>query len=476
MQEMKTFSVLRAIPALVLSAAAACGGGGAPSAADPSVQRFAVSLQGEDIGYMEIRLEPIGEDSLLLTEETMWDLVLMGNRRQVVMTLEARTDSTLDLGSLDFSLSDGQATISSRTVRTGGTLTTVLSSAGREMTSSAEFEGDYLPAVVDLACAGMAWTEGQERIFPSFDPASGTVDRAEVTCLGLADAVLLGDTVPAVRLEIRQLGTTTEVWVSEGQILSEEDPGLGMLMTRVPPGQGGDVYSSRDLYQVFAVSSTPVSNPRTLGKRVFRLEGDVDWSRFQLSYPPVQTASGTVVSITAQIPDTVAPFPVPAEDWMLPWLEDDPMIQSSDPSVKNLADSLTTGASDAWEAACAISRFVDAYVENTPTVSLPSSVEVLESARGDCNEHTVLFAALARAAGIPARVCAGIVYLSGSFGYHAWPLVWVGEWVPMDPTFGQTVADPTHVILAEGSLESQYVITSVMGRLHVTELGAETDD
>lgn len=475
MQEMKALLAHRALSILALSAAAACGGGG-PTAADPSLQRFAVSLQGEDIGYMEIRVEPLGEDSLLLTEETMWDLVLMGNHRRVVMTLEARTDSTLDLGSLDFSLSDGQATISSRTVRSGNTLTTVLCSAGREMTTTTEFEGGYLPAVVDLACAGMAWTEGREMVFPSFDPASGTMDRAEVTCLELADAILLGDTVPAACLEIRQLGTTTEVWVCDGQILSEEDPGLGMLMTRVPPGQGGDVYSNRDLYQVFAVSSTPISDPRAPGTRVFSLEGDIDWSRFQLSYPPVQTATGTVVTVTTGLPDTIASFPFEAEIWMLPWLEDEPMIQSSDPAVKSLADSLTAGASDAWEAACSIARFVDAYVENTPTVSLPSSVEVLESARGDCNEHTVLFTALARAAGLPTRPCAGIVYLSGSFGYHAWPLTWVGEWVPMDPTFGQMVADPTHVILAEGSLESQYVITSVMGKLRVTELGAEEGD
>jgi hypothetical protein len=52
-------------------------------------------------------------------------------------------------------------------------------------------------------------------------------------------------------------------------------------------------------------------------------------------------------------------------------------------------------------------------------------------------------------------------------------MVWVGEWVPMDPTLGQSVADPTHIILAEGSLESQYVINSVMGRLSITEITGE---
>ena len=36
-----------------------------------------------------------------------------------------------------------------------------------------------------------------------------------------------------------------------------------------------------------------------------------------------------------------------------------------------------------------------------------SSLTALESLSGDCTEHTVLFIALARAAGIPARICSG---------------------------------------------------------------------
>ncbi len=94
----------------------------------------------------------------------------------------------------------------------------------------------------------------------------------------------------------------------------------------------------------------------------------------------------------------------------------------------------------------------------------------MENLRGDCNEHTILTVALARAAGLPARICAGIVYLNGSFGYHAWPMIWAGEWVAMDPTFSQYIADGTHIILATGDLESQYVVNSAIGRLSIIEL------
>ena len=52
-------------------------------------------------------------------------------------------------------------------------------------------------------------------------------------------------------------------------------------------------------------------------------------------------------------------------------------------------------------------------LEKEVTISVPSAVQVLESLTGDCNEHTVLYVALARALGLPARTAVGLVYLKG---------------------------------------------------------------
>ena len=46
-------------------------------------------------------------------------------------------------------------------------------------------------------------------------------------------------------------------------------------------------------------------------------------------------------------------------------------------------------------------RHVNALLEKKPTVSLPSALEVLRTRVGDCNEHTALYVAMARAAGHP---------------------------------------------------------------------------
>ncbi len=460
-----------ACAALCSILAAACGGpgGAAPAGAESGVQKFAVALQGRDVGYMTLQVEELPSGSLLVGQSTEWTMRLMGTQSTVSMESEAVTDSSLNLGSMEFYMSDGSAEIRASTVRGRGTLEHTILSAGREVTFRREFEGDYIPALLDLAVASMEWEEGQVRAFPAFDPSAGVVSDAEVTCLGFEPAELLGDGVTAARLQVRHMGMTTDMLVSDGQIITEEESGYGLSMTRVPPDQGGEVVVDADLYDLYAVSSTPIENPRRPGTRRFELEGDIDWSAFRMEYPPIQIFDGRVVTVISQMPDSSVSLPV-ADPELAPYLEPEPMVQSDDPAVAELADSLTEGAEDAWDAAMRLNRYVDLAVRDSPTVSLPSAVEVLESMRGDCNEHTILYVALARAAGIPARVCAGIVYLNTSFGYHAWPMVWVGEWVAVDPTLSQEVADPTHIILAVGDLEAQYVIARAMGRLSVREV------
>jgi transglutaminase-like putative cysteine protease len=101
-----------------------------------------------------------------------------------------------------------------------------------------------------------------------------------------------------------------------------------------------------------------------------------------------------------------------------------------------------------------------------PTMTVPSAREVLRTMRGDCNEHAVLLAALARAAGIPARVAAGAVYLDDGFYYHAWTELWLdGRWISADPVFDQMPADATHVKLLEGGPERHLELAQVVGRL-----------
>ena len=92
---------------------------------------------------------------------------------------------------------------------------------------------------------------------------------------------------------------------------------------------------------------------------------------------------------------------------------------------------------------------------------------MLASRRGDCNEHTQLYMALARSVGIPARSAAGLAYVRGKFYYHAWPEVYLGRWVAVDPTFGEFPADAAHIRFVNGGLARQAELLRLIGNLKI---------
>ncbi|MEN8209390.1 MAG: hypothetical protein ABFR50_09065, partial [Candidatus Fermentibacteria bacterium] len=303
------------------------------TAADAGTQKFAVSIQGDDVGYMQLDINDYSADSLLITQTISWNMILMGNRRDIEMTMIAVTDREYDLGRMEMQMSDGSATITIKALREDSLLISEIGTAGRVIENSTVIEGDYLPVLADLACASMEWTEGQERTFQSFDPASGMILSSKAVCSGFEEVSLLGDTVNAARLMLSQMGTRNTIWVFEGQIIREHEEGLGMDMTRVPPSQEGDIVATRDLYDVFAVSSTPISNPRSTESRAFVLQGEIDWSLFQLNIPPIQTAVGCTVTVSNGMPGQIAQFPPSIPGELTAYTLPEPMIQSDDPVI-----------------------------------------------------------------------------------------------------------------------------------------------
>jgi len=153
-------------------------------------------------------------------------------------------------------------------------------------------------------------------------------------------------------------------------------------------------------------------------------------------------------------------------DYLLP----NALIQSDDKKIMEQTARILSGEKNAYEAAKKLNDWVYTALTKKPVVSIPSALEVLSQLEGDCNEHTALYTALARAAGIPTRMAAGIVYMENGFYYHAWPEVWVGTWMAVDPTFNQFPADATHIRFATGNLDRQSDIIKLVGKLKVEVL------
>ncbi|HTE55237.1 MAG TPA: transglutaminase-like domain-containing protein [Kofleriaceae bacterium] len=151
-----------------------------------------------------------------------------------------------------------------------------------------------------------------------------------------------------------------------------------------------------------------------------------------------------------------------------PALESDGTADAADPAVAAKAHALTAGATSREQA---VARLVDWVFQNLAknlSSNLTTASQVLARRTGDCTEHALLFVALARAAGIPAREVSGLVYMGDDlrrFGWHAWAEVDLGgRWVQVDPSWGEHVANATHLTLGVGD-DADWITT--MGSLTI---------
>lgn len=150
-----------------------------------------------------------------------------------------------------------------------------------------------------------------------------------------------------------------------------------------------------------------------------------------------------------------------------------PEIDSDSPAIRKLAAEIVGDTPGVYAASRKIANAVFGRLEKAYGASRDRASDVLALGKGDCTEHTLLFTALARASGIPARQVHGLVFARYDDGvpalyWHAWPEVLSGqEWIALDPTFGQEVADATHIALGRGT---QVDTVSLLGALQVLDV------
>lgn len=153
-------------------------------------------------------------------------------------------------------------------------------------------------------------------------------------------------------------------------------------------------------------------------------------------------------------------------------LKAETFLEVNHPEIIALAERIADGSRDPRVIAQRINRWVYDSVRKEASIGIPSALHVLHTRRGDCNEHSQLFVALARAAGVRARIASGLAYVDGKFYYHAWPEVLLRGWVAVDPTFGQFPADAAHLRFVIGGLGRQTDLLRLVGGLTIEVIGA----
>jgi hypothetical protein len=436
-----------------------------------------VYYRGEKIGFIVSQMTPT-DTGFELAEDGSLQMRLLGATTAARLRTRAQVAHDFSLRSFVFSMDPGSGPIAVEGTVDGRRLTVTFVSGGSRRTEVRELpEPPALSLNLSRRLAAEGLKPGARRTVQVFDPA--TMRNAPMELLVHQREVVRagGLPVPAFKVEMTFSGITQTAWVTDTGEVVREESGLGLMVVKETRAQAtalavpGQVQA--DLMEAAAVVPSPprrIDEPTAVQKLRVRLEG------FPVGGPDLQGAGQTVDGNVFEVVDARQLTPGPADPEAARFLDPEPLLESDDPAIVAEAQRAVQGVKPEPRArAERLVRHVNALLEKKPTVSLPSAAEVLRTRVGDCNEHTALYVALARALGIPARIAVGLVHLRGAFYYHAWPEVYVAEgrrglWLPADPTLNQFPADATHLRLARGGLDKQAAILPAVGRARMSVL------
>jgi transglutaminase-like putative cysteine protease len=474
----------------------------------PGATFFAVLRQGEQIGFASSTIDTVGS-TITVLDYLVADLPVAGRMHRASARMSVKLSRALHVLSFTADVDADLSPVKATGTVSGDTLLT-LALRGAEGqpadTQRVKLSGPILlPTLVPLAVAlGERPRVGKSYTLPVFDPLAMQSRDVRVSVQAESLFVLqdssvfdstserwkgaLPDTVRAWRLANSNTDGKSSGfagWVDEQGRVVLANQVLGFTLERRPyevayenwkadvAKRGNTVTEDRDIYESTAISANK-KLAENLEQLVVRLSG-VELSDFDVKGYR-QRLRGDTLTITREAPAALqAMYLLPngaKATVMSVFLDAEPLLEVGNPEIVALAQRLRGSEPNPRIVAERINKWVYDSLEKRITVGVPSAVATLHSRRGDCNEHTQLFVAVARAAGIPARIAAGLAFLDGKFYYHAWPEIWLERWVAVDPTFGQFPADASHLRFSIGGLGRQAELLRLMGALHIDVLSS----
>lgn len=442
------------------------------------------------IGYAFSRLRAV-PGGFELWSKTRIKLRLLDTAQNISLDLQGKLDPDYSMRSIAFEALTDFMQVRATGIREGNDFHLVIETGGEKIEHTLHFEK---PPTMEmewaLSQAFKKATLGSEVSFSVFEPMSQKDMPVSVKVVGEEDIKIGDRTIPCWKAEVRMAEQLEYAWIArqDGEVMKEYHPGTGFTMLsegreealKVDWAKAGTVDV---LVTLMVPSDAELADPRGLTRLKARLAG-APLDNLDMTAPGRQTVDGNTVEVQVEAAIPAVGYALPltqslpsAAAQFSAFLEPTPFIQSDQPKIREAAREAVGDAGDAVMATDRLADWVAKNVEPSLVVSIPSALEVLDKKKGACKEHAVLFVALARSLGIPARIVSGIVYseqmaLPG-FYYHAWSEVWLadaqgrGSWVAVDPTFNQNPADATHIKLVEGDLDQMLKLMQVIGRIKV---------
>ena len=443
-----------------------------------SDQWMGIYFNGKPVGFLHSSIEPYlikkGVSGFHITSRTWMNFLLLRKRNRVWFNADAVVDDDYRLKNFSFDFSSGAHEMKVKGDVLGDVIALKINSAGNTSQRNIKLpkeKGVVLASILSPFQSFGALKSGEHYHVKVFNPFTLEIEPVEINVGEKGPVEIDGKEQEAFLVKTEYRGMEQAAWVDEEGAILKEETGIGWTMIRE------DMSVATKLYKNMSKSDAELAEMVSLTSNIDLPREDVDYLKIALfGVPDGFDLESQRQKIVASEPDkkiieikrdSFSPreaITLPCGDFS-EFRQATVFVQSDDARIKDKAEQIVSGEKNSLLAAEKINTWVFEHLAKTPVLSVPSAVDVLKTREGDCNEHTVLFVALARAAGIPAKINVGLAYSSGRFYYHAWPSVYTGKWLDMDPTFGETFADAAHIKLLEGDLNKQLDIVRLLGKI-----------
>jgi len=435
-----------------------------------------VYFQNSRIGYVKQRLVPQADHDLQLTQDAFLRLNILEEEHPVDLQIRATLAADMRLKDFDFHLNSpfyemhAQGRVDDALIRF--TLTT-----GKEtIRDTIKLEKPPFISTHHRAyLLNQGLQKGDKIKIPYFDPISLSGQETLLEYRGREKVLILGRMHNLHKFVENFSGLRISSWLNDdGLVIKEESP-TGFVFLAEPEFKARDIPASDQ--ELLTGVSIPLNGPRPDLERL-------DVATYEISLPSDtpdlrlkderQQWQGDLLTINRR-PEPPTGSPSCGEVAHL--LAATPYIQTDHPEIRAQAASIAPSTLPTAARVARLSHWVFNNLKKRPVIGIPDALTTLASRQGDCNEHAALFAALARSAGIPTRVVAGVTLMEQAFYYHAWNEVCVdGQWLSVDTTVNQLPADVGHIKFVTGGNQEMLKLGALLGNLSIRLIPEQESD
>jgi transglutaminase-like putative cysteine protease len=267
------------------------------------------------------------------------------------------------------------------------------------------------------------------------------------------------------------------LWLDEEGVLRKARTGRSLLVSTTRE-RAQEVTSGGHRYSIVVLADPPLPRITSADRSVVTVT--LDESEFvedpvfpKTPFSRVTKQDGRVYTLELLAhddPRATVELPV-ADESLAKWLTSTNLLCADAPEVQAAAKEAIGDVTDGREAVVKLLHYVFTRLDKgSGPIPAPTAKEILADGKGDCSEHAVLFVALCRAVGLPARLLSGYAQVGQNWGSHSFTEIWLGKWIGADPTTNELGTRARYIAFGWLSMDDSYpglVSSQVAGRMRI---------